>query len=878
MSPRAFTCLGAVLLPLSVASAQSFVNWESPHVNPIDMTPDGARLLVVNTADNRLELFDVTPDGLSAAGSIPVGLDPVSVRARTNGEAWVVNHVSDSVSIVDLDLLNTIATIDTGDEPADVIFAGNPQRAFVSVSQLNEVRVYDPADPLAAPVVLPIAGEDPRALTTDGVNVYVAIFESGNRTTILNEEFAVSVPELNPYPDDPNPPPNRGAGFEPPINPDLPTPPAVGLIVKRDSPGVWLDDNSHDWSAAVGWDLHDHDVAVIDAVTLDVRYVIGVMNLNMHLDAGAGGTIAVVGTDATNVLRFEPNVNGTFVRVHLAGFTASSTQANVVLDLNPHLTYDTPSVDQATRELAIGDPRAVKWNDAASRLYVAGMGSNNLLVLTSQAARVALIDVGEGPTGIAVDDARGRVYVVNKFDGSVSVVDTVGLAETARVTFHDPTPEVIRLGRPHLYDTHETSGLGQVSCASCHIDARMDQLTWDLGNPAGEMQPFDQDCIGTDCGDWHPMKGPMTTQTFIGIIGDEPFHWRGDRDTLAAFNPAFEGLLGDDEQLTTEEMEQFEAFVATLRHPPNPYRRIDGTLEPLLANGGDPQNGEFLFSTTGGMQGGGLNCFNCHALPSGTNGRILDPVRSGGLTQSFKVPQLENLYEKVGADMSGPTPMNKGFGFIHDGSFDSLSGFLAFFFDIPLQTELDIEAFLLSLSEDTFAGVGVQVTLSAPEDAGDARLDEMIAIAQTGTAGLVAKGRRDGIARGYMHDGSAFRSDRAAEVETLETLVGDLGPGAEITFTLVPFGSQERIGIDRDGDGFYDRDEIDAGSDPADPDSVPCAGDVDGDGMVAITDLLVVLQGWGVCDGDPCPGDLDGDGFVAFSDIVILLASWGPCE
>ena len=28
---------------------------------------------------------------------VPVGLEPVSVRARTNGEAWVVNELSDSV-------------------------------------------------------------------------------------------------------------------------------------------------------------------------------------------------------------------------------------------------------------------------------------------------------------------------------------------------------------------------------------------------------------------------------------------------------------------------------------------------------------------------------------------------------------------------------------------------------------------------------------------------------------------------------------------------------------------------------------------------------------------------------------------------------------
>ena len=44
--------------------------------------------------------------GGDSIGAVPVGLDPVSVRARSNTEAWVVNHVSDSVSIVDLQAMN----------------------------------------------------------------------------------------------------------------------------------------------------------------------------------------------------------------------------------------------------------------------------------------------------------------------------------------------------------------------------------------------------------------------------------------------------------------------------------------------------------------------------------------------------------------------------------------------------------------------------------------------------------------------------------------------------------------------------------------------------------------------------------------------------
>ena len=84
------------------ATPPLFVNWENLSVHPLDLTPNGALLLVCNTPDARLEVFDVTGAAPVAVGSLGVGLDPLSVRARSDTEAWVVNHISDSVSVVDL--------------------------------------------------------------------------------------------------------------------------------------------------------------------------------------------------------------------------------------------------------------------------------------------------------------------------------------------------------------------------------------------------------------------------------------------------------------------------------------------------------------------------------------------------------------------------------------------------------------------------------------------------------------------------------------------------------------------------------------------------------------------------------------------------------
>ena len=73
---QALTLLFA--LPVTAAQAGGFATFESGQVRPVAMTPDGQRLLVTNTPDNRLEVFLVTDDGLVHEDSVPVGLEPVA--------------------------------------------------------------------------------------------------------------------------------------------------------------------------------------------------------------------------------------------------------------------------------------------------------------------------------------------------------------------------------------------------------------------------------------------------------------------------------------------------------------------------------------------------------------------------------------------------------------------------------------------------------------------------------------------------------------------------------------------------------------------------------------------------------------------------------
>jgi len=181
----------------------------------------------------------------------------------------------------------------------------------------------------------------------------------------------------------------------------------------------------------------------------------------------------------------------------------------------------------------------------------------------------------------------------------------------------------------------------------------------------------------------------------------------------------------------------------------------------------------------------------------------------------------------------------RGFGILHDGAFDTPFHFFgAVGFDqnptnplgFPTGTAGDlmrrrVESFVLAFPTNLAPIVGQQVTLPPTNrSAFVPRVNLLVSRANAGECELVAKSHWLGRERGFYHiGGGQFLSDISAIPPlprvTLETLAALLG--RELTYTCAPPGSGMRIGVDRDGDTYRDGDEILAGSDPADPNSVP---------------------------------------------------------
>ncbi|MBI1798275.1 MAG: beta-propeller fold lactonase family protein, partial [Candidatus Eisenbacteria bacterium] len=506
------------------SSTNDFTHFESAHVHPAVMTPTRDRLLVVNTPDGHLVVFDVTGDAPAHVADIPVGLEPVSVACLDDSTAWVVNNLSDDVSIVNLNTLHTRATLRVGDEPNDVVFAGSPVRAYVSVSNEDVVRVYDPAT-LSLVATIPIAARMPRALARDssGTHVYVATFNGGNQSSILSATKLPndSIPQDIDFPRDSIP--GHGA-------------PKTGLIIQQQgAAGNRFDFYGNLWNSKTKYTIKDVDVAEIATSSNTVSRTFGGIGSSCFdlAVSRADGRIAVAAVNARNIQRFEQRVDGYTVET----FAAFVNQAGLVLPkvLNPQIDFTTVPGTQAEADSALGTPTGITYSGNSNRVYVTALADNKIGVLNPYAFQpvVARVPCVAGPTGLVVDDARGRMYVVGRYYNQLQTLSTTDFSVIALQRLGmNPTPDEIVNGRKFFYGGF-TSAHGDQSCASCHLFGDMDNVAWDLGNPhGGFVPPPFPNPLGLQGFD--PMKGPMTTQSLRGLTNTTPFHWRGDRADLSA--------------------------------------------------------------------------------------------------------------------------------------------------------------------------------------------------------------------------------------------------------------------------------------------------------------------------------------------------------
>ena len=905
----------------------SKLTFESGPVRPIALSADGARLFVANTPNGSLDILSVTASGLTAGGSVKVGLEPVAVAVRSPGEVWVVNHVSDSVSVVDVSQSppRVVRTLLVGDEPSDLVFAAGG-RAFITTAHRGQQRmspdlagvpgagdpqlttpgvgradvwVFDPANlgsvlggkPLA---IVTLFGDTPRglAVTPDGSKVYAAVFKSGNQTTATsaalpcNEQIGSNTPCTvggSAVPGSQPGPATNHAGI---------AAPRVGVMLKADASGAWRDARGLDWSATTRFQLPDQDVFAIDATSLQVTASfarVGTTLFNLAVNP-MSGAVYVSNTESRNELRFEGpgTFAGTTLQGHLAETRITVLSGAQVLPrhLNKHIPYATLPAPAGVKDHSLATPLDIAVSADGATLYVAAFGSGKVGVLSTAALEADTFDpntasaaylpvTGGGPSGLALD-GHGHLFVATRFDDGVSMIDLGSRVETAHVKLANPEPVAVTAGRRFLYDAQISSSNGEAACASCHMFGDTDQLVWDLGNPDGDVvetpvtvklsvgAPGTINGTGDPSG-LHPMKGPMSTQTLRGMVNHGAMHWRGDRvsgffgkdmsvgppyDSQLAFKNfivAFEGLLGRGSQFAVDDMQAFAGFALSIVMPPNPVRALDNSLDAAQGRGRDyymgcagldsitnaavvckdgRPTGAGHFSDGVPLVGLGFPCEGCHTLKPelgffGTDGEMSFEA----LPQTVKVPQLRNLYTKVGmfgvpavqgvnaGNNAATGPQIRGNGFQHDGAVDTLFRFLqanvfnsfrngAVGFAGGDPQRRDVEQFLLAFDTDLAPIVGQQVTLDADNAAvAGPRIDLLIARAQAPFASkllgatateceLVARGVVGGKAVTYVlaADGRFVPDGGGAALSDAALRAHAAVAGQQVTYTCLPPG------------------------------------------------------------------------------------------
>ncbi|MFV2059963.1 MAG: hypothetical protein ACC653_04715 [Gammaproteobacteria bacterium] len=889
------------IIPAIVEKGKNFVTFETGQVRPLAKSPDGTKLFALNTPNSTLEIFDITPAGLTFSATVTVGMEPTAVAALTNNIVWVVNHLSDSVSIIDVSgTPKVIQTLLVGDEPRDIIFAGAANKfAFITTAHRGQnapndifrdpqlttpgigradVWVFDTTKPGTTiggdPVnVISLFGDTPRALTRspDGNTVYVAVFFSGNKTTTLGEDNL-----------------NKPA---PTISSDGATQPDTGLIVQFNGTN-WVDAQGNTstptganavvtYDSKVKFSLPDYDVFSIDAsVAIPVAIAngefsgVGTTLFNMITDAN--GTVYVSNTNALNLTRFEGTraLGSTVstVRGHYVESQITVIKNNTVMPvrLNNHIDYTKASGSQIERDFAISQPVDMAINGTA--LYVAGFGTQNVVVYDTTKLDAGTNDQLQnpqiklsagGPSGIVY--LNNKLYVLTRFDNGISVIDTIKNTETSHTKMYNPEPVTVTAGRQFLYNATVTSSHGDSSCGLCHVYGDFDGLAWDLGDPTGAVatNPNEFVIANTQLGPidlkpanpvFHPMKGPMTTQSFRGLKGNGPMHWRGDRVGASAkagesielgafkdFNVAIKGLVGNDNVLLDSEMQAFAEFALEITYPPNPIRNLNNTLTA------EQEAGRLAFLNDGTTANGLITCNDCHVLDTlknnfGTSGK--SSTEGPEISQENKVPHLRNMYQKVGkfgnsgkfsSDLTNYGPQIKGFGFMTDGGMDTIDKFIqggVFRTDIAGNVKIlpkkrrQIEDFIMAMDSELAPIVGQQITLNGANSNNvkiQARInllrDRAQEITPRAECDLIVKGVIAGVSRGYlMNADGSYQSDIKSEIISDTNLRALVAVNNQtLTFTCVPPGSGLWMGIDHDEDGKFDQDEVLSGANPLMP-------------------------------------------------------------
>jgi YVTN family beta-propeller protein len=584
--------LGAVLWPAmnptALAGGRSTTGEWANYASPLELlfSPDGTRLYVLCQQSEEVRVLDAST--YAPIKSIAVGRVPRGITLSAAGDRlFVTNSWDDTLSVIDTQNLTTVSTWPVGAEPSGVVEDGAGKRLFVANRISNDVAVLDAQ-----------TGAEEQRLMAGRGSSYLTLSPDGSRI------YATHI-----YP---NPPPLRtGIENRTPPESEITVIDAANAVVTDRIPlhaiaGVFHLAFSADGQLGAVAEYHPKNLVPL-----------------AHLEHG--------GAFAYTLTLFGPRV-GQPVEVPLDELDRYASQPfSVAIARDMSRMY--VSVGGSECVLAIDIPRLLHFVHShprpASGSYAGDLSASANYV-------VARILVGHNPRGLALSRDGLRLFVANRLDDTISVIDTRALRVASTIALDGPKEvNVLRRGEQTFYSARY-SFQGQISCSSCHIDSTFDGLQWNL-EPNG---------FGIDIVD---------NKLLEDIKDIAPYKWNGGNPNIPTeCGPRTEKYFWRSENYDDLTLADLVMYIRSLPPRPNRWRLPGDELSPAQ------ERGKALFERDVDKFGKPIpetnRCSYCHSGPQGTNRKLFD-VGTRKATDSsalLKTPQLTNIA------LTGP--------YLHDGS------------------------------------------------------------------------------------------------------------------------------------------------------------------------------------------------------------------
>ena len=556
------------------------------YVSPYNLaiSEDGNRLYVIAQESNELVVVD--PSAGKVLKKIKVGERPHTVALSKDGQsAYVSNQWADNIYRIDLNKNHVTDTLTGGSGPAGMVISPDGKQLYIVNSYSNNLSVLDLETQKEKRRLK--AGNNPvsAAITPDGSEVYVT-----SRRSVPVDHMTSPITELT----------------------------VAGTLQQRITARLR-------WKDAYIME----NVAITPSGDMAISTLIRPKNLLPAVQIERGWMM----THGIGII--ERKENGRMVQLLLDEPNAYySDPFDIVISPDGKRAYVSHGAVDLITVIDLDEIRILldESTDEQLQTYANHLGISSRYV-------IGRISTGSNPKGMALSPDGSLLYVAERLDDRIGVINTGSLLAERSIDLEGPrriTP--VRHGRQVLNNAGHTFQ-NQYACYTCHPDVHEDGLVYNMA--------------GKDMG-----RNLANVQTLRDIGNIPPYKWNGKNQTIYKQDGMrFSTILTRTEAFSYKELDALVAYIV-VGNPNPPNLRFNPHGELTAAQ----QRGKEIFYRDFDNFGNEIpefnRCYTCHPPPNFTNLQMTDvgTLADSDDPMKFDVPQLNNVYESAPYLHDGKAP------------------------------------------------------------------------------------------------------------------------------------------------------------------------------------------------------------------------------